>query len=89
MAESFKNDAKNLEKQIAQKWLKIIKNALIAKRLKTDSSVSLSESLISSETVKYLNESEKVVESEITLSTFISDCKHDDKESEIKEFDAI
>ena len=89
LAESFKNDARNLEKQISQKWLKIIKNALIAKRLKTDSSVSLSESLILSKDVKYLNESEKVVESEITISTFISDCKQGDKESEIKEFDAI
>lgn len=89
MAESFQTDAMNLEKQIAQKWLKIIKNALIAKRLKTDYSVSLSESLISLETVKCLNESEKVVEPEITLSTFISDYKQNFNESEIEEFDAI
>lgn len=45
--ESLQQDANELEHSIAQKWVKLIKNTLIARRLKQDSSVSFSESLIS------------------------------------------
>lgn len=91
LIESFKNDAKELENQIAQKWVKIIKNALIAKRLKNDSSMSLSESLISSTEIKtdltHIEEQNEVPEH--TISAFTSSTKTASNESEIEEFDAI
>lgn len=91
MIESFKNDAHELEKQIAQKWVKIIKNALIARRLKNDSSMSLSESLISANDTK--NESSQNDRNDVipeqTISAFTSSAKNISHESEIEEFDAI
>lgn len=88
LVESFKSDAADLEKQISQKWIKIIKNALIARRLKHDSSMSLSESLISkdNEVIDQYHTAEDVAEQ--TISTFIS-TKNNSNESEIEEFDAI
>ena len=87
--ESFRNDANELEKQIAQKWIKIIKNALIAKRLKHDSSISLSESLISTESGKSQDHQEDENAAAQTISTFITTTAKDGQESEIEEFDAI
>lgn len=91
MVESFKNDAYELEKQISQKWVKIIKNALIARRLKNDSSLSLSESLISSNDIKtetFHSESYDSIP-EQTISAFTSFDTKLSHESEIEEFDAI
>ena len=91
MIESFKNDAFELEKQIAQKWVKIIKNALIAKRLKNDSSMSLSESLISSNDVgteTAHNEGYDTIP-EQAISAFTLSNTNISHELEIEEFDAI
>lgn len=88
LTESFKNDAAELEKQIAQKWIKIIKNALVAKRLKQDSSMSISESLISIGSISH-EEHEEDNPAELTISTFDSATKNTANESEIEEFDAI
>ena len=76
---------------MAQKWMKIIKNALIAKRLKHDSSISLSESLISAESDKShdCQVNEDVPSQTQTISTFITSPPNNAQESEIEEFDAI
>lgn len=80
-----------MEKQIAQKWVKIIKNALIARRLKNDSSMSLSESLISSNDARtettHTGGHETLPEQ--TISAFTSSNTNISHESEIEEFDAI
>jgi len=86
LIESFRNDATDLEKQIAQKWIKIFKNAMIAKRLKTDSSVSFSESLISCGSSVAENSSEALDEKSII--TFAASSKPN-IEPEIEEFDEI
>jgi hypothetical protein len=89
--ESLRNDAVDLEKQVALKWIKIFKNAMIAKRLKTDSSISLSESLKSCESSHSGNVSETLANacpsSIITFSESSSKTYND--ESEIEEFEKI
>ena len=91
LVESFKSDAVELEKQIAQKWMKIIKNALIARRLKHDSSFSLSESLIPSESIQSkLLDDENISNLDHTIiSAFNPSVIKINQESEIEEFDAI
>lgn len=89
LIESFKNDSKNMEKQIAQKWVKIIKNALIAKRLKHDSSMSISESLISTGKCQVQDLSSDADSTTLTISKLIYSSVNDEYETEIEEFDAI
>ena len=78
-----------MEKLLAQKWMKIIKNALIAKRLKHDSSLSLSESLISAESSNSHDHQMCEDAPAQTISTFVSSSAKNMDESEIEEFDAI
>lgn len=89
LIESLRSDAADLEKQISQKWVKIIKNALIARRLKNDSSMSLSESLISDNNINVGQEKSPDQIAEPTISTFNSSKTSISNESEIEEFDAI
>lgn len=92
LIESFKSDAVDLEQQISQKWIKIIKNALIARRLKHDSSISLSESLIDcvkpTAGARIGSENENLTNVQ-TISAFTYSNTKNSSESEIEEFDAI
>lgn len=90
LIESFKSDSNDLERQIAQKWIKIIKNALIARRLKHDSSVSISESFIPTEkdnSQEFLHLNEEATTK--TISSLIYSPVNGDYESEIEGFDEI
>lgn len=88
LIQSLQKDADALELQMAQKWVKIIKNALIARRLKHDSSVSLSESIMSASNESTGSHSEKPTEE--CISTFSkSKSSAADEASDIDEFDAI
>ena len=89
LIESFKSDSADLEKQISHKWGKIIKNALIARRLKHDSSMSISESLINQDNIRSREDSHEDRINELTISAFISSVNSVPHESEIEEFDAI
>ena len=93
LIESLQRDADDLEKSMVQKWVKIIKNALIARRLKHDSSVSLSESLIeaeesSSNEVDLVDEPKRI--DDATISAFSKSSAAEDKDGEeIDGFDDI
>lgn len=85
LAESFRSDAEAMEKQMAQKWVKIIKNALIARRLKHEFSTSMSEQAIS--------DGQKSIDSSSSdagcISTFAKGSMSNPAEPEIDEFEAI
>ncbi len=92
LVESLQREADELEKSMASKWVKIIKNALIARRLKHDSSVSLSESLLQMDVDAPSRSStkEQKIEESSTISAFSKSSTTDDKnQEEIDGFDDI
>lgn len=86
LIESFKAEAHELEKQIAQKWCKVIKNALLAKRLKQDSSIN---TIISNESFPLKSE-DGIRNTACISSLALSSCSSGtSKEFEIEEFENI
>jgi hypothetical protein len=90
--QSVKADAKDLERQVAQKWVKIIKNALIARRLKQDSSGSKQQEAtpsypIASESLPSTTSVEE--SSAVYISALAGDAQSIEQPEEIDEFDKI